>query len=55
MTRFEARVTGSPRYAHERKWVLGGGVEIPCTYKVYGKIDQKKKLKGLNIFKKYTL
>ena len=35
MTRFEAGVTGSPRDASEGKWVLGGGIEIPCTYKVY--------------------
>ena len=31
MTRFEAGVTGSPREAHERKWVLAGWVEIPCA------------------------
>ena len=50
MTRFEVEVTGSPRDAPEGKWVLGGGTEIPCTYKVYGRIDQKiylrKKIKG---------
>ena len=50
MTHFEAGVTGSPRDAPEGKWVLGGGIEIPCTYKVYGRIDQKsclrKKTKG---------
>ena len=42
----QAEVTGSPRDAPEGKWVLGEGVEIPCTYKVYGRIDQK----GLNNF-----
>ena len=41
MTRFEAGVTGSPRDAPEGKLVLDGGTEILCTYKVYGKIDQK--------------
>ena len=50
MTRFEAGITGSPIDAPEGKWVLGGGIEIPCTYKVYGRIDQKsylgKKIKG---------
>ena len=50
MTRFEAGVTGSPRDASERKLVLGRGIEIPCTYKVYGIIDQKsylhKKING---------
>ena len=44
MTRFEAGVTGSARDASEGKWVLGGGIEIPCTYKVYGSIDQKSYL-----------
>ena len=50
MTRFEAGVTGSRRDASERKLVLGRGIEIPCTYKVYGIIDQKsylhKKING---------
>ena len=41
MTRFEAGVTGSPRDAPEGKWVLGRGIEIPCAYNVYGRIDQK--------------
>ena len=54
MTRLEKGVTGLARDAPEGKWVLGGGIEIPCTYKVYGRIDQRsylrKKLKGLNIF-----
>ena len=46
----EAEVTGSPRDVPEGKWVLGGGIEVPCTYKVYGRIDLKsdlrKKIKG---------
>ena len=50
MTRLEAGGTGSPRDAPEGKWVLGGGIEIPCTYKVYGRINQKcylrKQIKG---------
>ena len=55
MTRFETGVTGSPRDALEVKQVLGGGIEIPCTYKVYGRVDQKaicakKNLKRLNNF-----
>ena len=55
MTRFEAGVTGSPRDASEGKWVLVGGLEIPCTQKVYGRIDQKsqlrkKKIKAQNNF-----
>ena len=51
MTRLEAGVNGSLRDVPEEKWVLGGGIEIPCTYKVYGGIDQKsylrKKIKGV--------
>ena len=53
MTPFETGVTGSPRDAPEGKWVLGGGIEIPSTYKVYGRIDQKsylhKKIKGTKL------
>ena len=41
----EAEVTGSLRYAPEGKWVLGGWIEIPCIYKVYGRIDQKRYLR----------
>ena len=50
----EAEFVESPRHAPERKWVLGGEIEIPCTYKVYRRLDQKsclpKKLQGLNNF-----
>ena len=50
MTCFEAGVTGSQKDALQGKWVLCEGIEIPCTYKVYGRIDQKsylcKKIKG---------
>ena len=51
MTRFEAGLTASPREDPEGKWVLDGGIEIPCTDKVYGKIDQKslprEKIRGI--------
>ena len=40
----EAESAESQRDAPEGKWVLRGGIEIPCTYKVYGKIDQKSYL-----------
>ena len=54
MTRFERGVTGTPRDAPERNWVLAGGIEIPFTYKVYGRINQKsylfKKMKGAKLF-----
>ena len=45
MTRFEAEVTIFPRDATEGIWVLGGGTEISCTYKVYGRIHQKSYLR----------
>ena len=50
MTPFEAGVTGSPRDVPEGKWVVGGGVEIPCTCKVYGRINQKSYLRKKNFF-----
>ena len=42
---FEAEVTGSPKDAPEGKWLLVGGIEIPCAYKVYGRIDRKNYLR----------
>ena len=47
ITRFGAGVTGSSRDASVGEWVLGGEIEIPCTYELYGRIFAKK-LKGLN-------
>ena len=41
----EAEVTGSSRDAPEAKQVLGGWIEIPCTYKLYGRVDQKSYLR----------
>ena len=32
----EAEVTGHPRDAAEGKWTLGDGIEVPCTYRLYG-------------------
>ena len=34
MAHFETGVTESPKDAPEEKWVLGGGIEILCPYKV---------------------
>ena len=45
MNRLETGVTGSPRDAPEGKWVLSGGIERPCTYKVSGRINQKSYLR----------
>ena len=50
MTPFEGGVTGSPRDAPEGKWVVGGGVEIPCTCKEYGRINQKSYLRKKKLF-----
>ena len=44
----EVEVTGSPRDAPEGKWILGREVEIPWTYDVYGRIDQKSYLHKKN-------
>ena len=53
MTRFEAEVTGSPRDAPEGKFALVGGTEIPCTYKVYGRIYLKRYLRKKTKRNKY--
>ena len=38
----EAVVNGEPRDALEGTWTLGGGVEIPCIYNLYGdKINKR--------------
>ena len=42
MTRFETEVVGSTGDAPEGKWILGGGIEIPCKHKVYEGIGPKK-------------
>ena len=41
----DAIVTGEPRDAPEGKWVLGGGSEIPCCYKVYGFKKNKSEIR----------
>lgn len=41
----EAEVTGPPTDAPEGKWVLGGGIEIPCSYKIYGMKNKKSELR----------
>ena len=41
----EAEVTGLPRDAPEGKWTLGGGIEIPCTYTLYGLKKNKQELR----------
>ena len=36
MTFFLICYVGPPRRAPEGTWVLGGGIEIPCQYKIIG-------------------
>ena len=39
----DSEVTGDPRPAPEGKWVIGGGIEIPCKYRLYGPKSVKKR------------
>ena len=39
----DSEVTGDPRTAPEGKWVTGGGIEIPCKYRLYGPKSVKKR------------
>ena len=32
----DSEVTGDPRTAPKGRWVIGGGIEIPCKYRLYG-------------------
>ena len=38
----DSEVTGNPRPAPEAKWVIGGGIEITCKYRLYGPKSVKK-------------
>ena len=31
----DSEVTGDPRTAPKGRWVIGGGIEIPCKYRLY--------------------
>ena len=39
----ESEVIGDPRPAPEGKWVFGGGIEIPCKYRLYEPKSVKKR------------
>ena len=45
----QAEVTGYPRDAAEGKWTLGGEIEVPCIYRLYGskktKVEFRNKLR----------
>ena len=47
ITRIEAVVDGEHRPAPEGTWVTGGGIEIPCTYRVYSTRENKSKIRTL--------
>ena len=42
----DSEVTGDPRPVPEGKWVIGGGREIPCKYKLYGLKIVKKEVRA---------
>ena len=44
----EGTVTGVARSAREGVWVLGGGIEIPCEYVLYGVKKDCEKLDKIN-------
>ena len=35
--RMTGEITGEERKAPEGTWVLGGGIELPCSHFIYGK------------------
>ena len=39
--RVEGKITGDSRSAPEGTWARGGGIELPCKYKLYGPIKHK--------------
>ena len=39
----DSEVTGDPRPVPEGKWVICGGIEIPCKYRLYGPKSVKKR------------
>ena len=43
----DSEVTDDPRPAPEGKWVIGGGTEIPCKYRLYGPKSVKKEVRAV--------
>ena len=39
-------ITGEERKAPEGTWVLGGGIELPCSYFIYGNRKKKADVRG---------
>ena len=42
----DSEVTGDSRPAPEGKWVIGGGIEMPCKYRLYGSKSVKKEVRA---------
>ena len=42
----DSEVTGDPRPAPKGKWVIDGGIEIPCKYRLYGPKSVKKEVRA---------
>lgn len=38
----DCKITGYRQPAPGGMWVPGGGIVVPCTYKIYGKKENKK-------------
>jgi hypothetical protein len=41
-----AEILGEPRSSSKGTFVKGGGIEIPCTYKLYGKKEKKREVRS---------
>jgi hypothetical protein len=41
-----AEILGDPRPSSKGTFVKGGGIEIPCAYKLYGKKDKKREVRS---------
>ena len=39
-------ITAEERKAPEGTWVLGGGIELPCSYFIYGNRKKKADVRG---------
>ena len=43
----ECVITGEPRSAEEGTFVQGGGLEIPCTYRLFGLREKKVQVRSV--------
>ena len=42
----DSEATGDPRPVPEGKWLICGGTEIPCKYRLYGPKSVKKEVRA---------